>query len=51
MQLLINLLITAAIIGLAGWEIFHHLQKARQANCPGCDCGCALKRQATQKRH
>ncbi|MNB70497.1 Virus attachment protein p12 family protein [compost metagenome] len=39
MNILVNVLIAAAIFGYSGWTIYRHVQKGKKGACAGCDKG------------
>lgn len=52
MSLIVNILIIAGIIGLAGYQIYHTVQRAKQGKCAACDYDCEVKRMADKaKKH
>lgn len=36
MNILVNILIAAAIFGYSGWIIYRHVQKGKKGACAGC---------------
>ncbi|MFL2029753.1 FeoB-associated Cys-rich membrane protein [Loigolactobacillus zhaoyuanensis] len=51
MALFVNILITAAIIGLAFWQIVKVVRRSKQGKCAACDYKCeAQKMSLTAKR-
>ncbi|MDT3425929.1 hypothetical protein J2Z22_001449 [Paenibacillus forsythiae] len=38
-NVLINILIVAAIFGYSGWILYRHVQKGKKGACAGCDKG------------
>ncbi|MDA5387680.1 MULTISPECIES: FeoB-associated Cys-rich membrane protein [Loigolactobacillus] len=44
MALFVNLVITAAIVATAGWQIVKVLRKSKQGKCAACDYKCAAKK-------
>jgi len=53
MALFINLLIIAIIIGAAGYQIYHVIQRAKRGKCAACDYDCEAKKMMNkaQKQH
>ncbi|GAX01709.1 FeoB-associated Cys-rich membrane protein [Secundilactobacillus hailunensis] len=44
MGLFINIIIIAAIIGLAGYQIYRAVKRSKQGECAACDYDCEAKK-------
>ncbi|CAJ1230066.1 hypothetical protein LZY01_15710 [Levilactobacillus zymae] len=48
MSLLINLVIAAAIVGFAGYEIYKSVKRSKGGGCNACDYQCDTKEMLKQ---
>ncbi|KRK97779.1 hypothetical protein FD04_GL000749 [Secundilactobacillus odoratitofui DSM 19909 = JCM 15043] len=44
MSLIVNILIMAAIVGFAGYQIYRAVKRSKQGKCAACDYDCEAKR-------
>lgn len=50
MGLLINIVIIAAIIGFAGYQIYRAVKRSKQGKCVACDYDCEAKRMLNESK-